>query len=316
MVHYVVRRLEQSVIVVFGVCLIVFGLTRLLPGGPARAILGPRAGKAAIDHFNSVNGFNVPIWDQFFRWLGQLLHGNLGYSYKYSESVSSLLAQNLPKSVLLVGIATAAAMILGIALGVSQAYWHGSFFRDHFPAAGAMFLYSMPVFWLALLLVSWFALDLKWLPPEAPQGNSIAAILSHPSGLVLPVVSLTLVELALFSRYVRAATLENLSLDYVMAARAKGVHEFSVVVGHVLRNSLSSVVSVSGLMIPGILSGALLVESVFNYPGMGFLIWNAATNRDYPILLGFTVVIAVATVLANLLADVVNAVLDPRVRAT
>jgi peptide/nickel transport system permease protein len=314
MAHYVVRRLEQSVVVVVGVTLIVFALTRLLPGGPARAILGPRASQGAIEQFDRANGYTLPVWDQYVRWLGQLVRGDLGYSYKFSEPVSTLLAQNLPKSALLVGGATVVALVVGIALGVAQAYWHGSVLRDHGPAALAMLLYSMPVFWLALLLVSWFALDLRWLPPEAPQGNSVGAILAHPSGLVLPIASLTLVELALFSRYVRAATLENLSLDYVVAARAKGLRERQVVLGHVLRNSLSSVVSVLGLMIPGILSGALLVEAVFNYPGMGFLIWNAAVNRDYPILLGFTVVIAVVTVLANLFADLVNALLDPRVR--
>jgi peptide/nickel transport system permease protein len=176
----------------------------------------------------------------------------------------------------------------------------------------------MPPFWLALILIIWFASPpLNLLPPEAPQG-AVTTYLDPGQllALVLPVAALALVTVALFSRYMRSSVLDNLVQDYVRTARAKGVSTAGVLYGHVLRNALIPIVTLLGLSLPAIFSGALITEAIFNYPGMGLLFWNSAQTRDYPVLLGVTVVVAVATVVGNLLADIAYAVVDPRVRIT
>jgi peptide/nickel transport system permease protein len=172
----------------------------------------------------------------------------------------------------------------------------------------------MPVFWLGILLILIFAVDLHWLPPEGPQGTTIGAILTQPVGLVLPVATLSIVTVAQFSRFMRSAAIENLVQDYIRTARSNGLSARAVLFRHVLRNSLLPIITLIGLSLPATLSGAVITESVFNYPGMGLLLWTAATVRDYPVMLGFTVVVGAATVVGSLLADILYGVADPRVR--
>jgi peptide/nickel transport system permease protein len=172
--------------------------------------------------------------------------------------------------------------------------------------------YSMPTFWLGILLIIAFSATIHWFPAEAPQAQS--SLFSQLNGLVLPVVTLALVEMALFSRYMRSAMLENLVQDYVRTARAKGVSNRAVLFRHVLRNALLPLLTLIGLSIPGIVSGAVVVETVFNYPGMGYLFFLAAQDDDFPVLLGVTVVVALATVIGSLVADILYAVADPRIR--
>ena len=179
---------------------------------------------------------------------------------------------------------------------------------------GLLFVfYSMPVFWLGLILIVIFAVNLGWLPSGGPQGG-LSTYPGQLERLVLPIATLTLVTIALFSRYLRSAMIESLVQDYVRTARAKGASLNRVMLRHVLPNSLFSTITLLGLSIPYIFSGALIVEALFNYPGMGLLFWNAAQSRDYPVVLGVTLVVALATVLGNLAADLVYAVADPRVR--
>jgi peptide/nickel transport system permease protein len=187
--------------------------------------------------------------------------------------------------------------------------------EDYFFTSLSFALYSMPPFWLALILIVFFSANLNVLPPVGPQG-AISTYLdpAQISALVLPVAALALVTIALFSRYMRSSMLDNLVQDYVRTARAKGVSTTGVLYRHVLRNALIPIVTLLGLSLPGIFSGALITEAIFNYPGMGLLFWDSAQTRDYPVLLGVTVVVAVATVVGNLLADVFYAVVDPRVR--
>jgi peptide/nickel transport system permease protein len=310
---FIVRRLWQSVLVVLGVTIVVFVFTRLLPGGPARAILGPRATPAAIAAFDHANGYDRPLVAQYVVWLGHLATGNLGYSYKLNQSVAALIADRLPKTVLLVGIANLIALVVAVPLGLAQAVRRNRL-TDYAVTGVAFVFYSMPLFWLSILLVIVFSIDLGALPPQAPQGDFLD-VLTHPSGLVLPVLTLTLVTVALFTRYTRSSAIEALTQDYVRTARAKGASTNLVVVHHVLRNSLLPIITMIGLTIPVVVSGALVVESVFNFPGMGLLFWNAAQTQDYPILLGTTVVVGVATALGSLLADLLYAVVDPRIRS-
>jgi peptide/nickel transport system permease protein len=302
--------------VVLGVTVITFVLTRLLPGGVARAILGERASPVEIQQFNHDNGFDLPGWQQYFYYLNQLMHGNLGFSYRLNESVFQLLQDHLPKTIILLGMATLIAVAIAIPLGIMQAVRRNKV-EDYFFTSLSFALYSMPPFWLSLILIIVFAVNLGIFSPQGPQG-AISTYLDPQqfSALVLPVMSLALVEVALFSRYMRSSMLDNLVLDYVRTARAKGVSTAGVLFGHVLRNALIPIVTLLGLSLPGIFSGALITEAIFNYPGMGLLFWDSSQTRDYPVLLGVTVVVAVATVVGNLLADLFYAVVDPRVRVT
>lgn len=313
MVRFLVRRIFQAFVVTIGVTLVVFVILHLLPGGPARALLGPRATAPQIHAFIVANGYNHPLLVQYWDYLVGLAHGNLGFSYHYDETVAALLAQNLPKSLLLAGTATILALCIAVPLGLAQAVKRNRAF-DYAATTVSFVGYSLPTFWLGIVLVQIFAVLLKILPPEAPQGTTLGQVLSQPRALVLPVATLTIVTTALFSRFMRSSAIEVLVQDYVRTARAKGMARRRVIARHVFRNSLLPLITLVGLNIPGIVGGALLTETVFNYPGMGLLFWNAASVKDFPVLMGFTLVVGVATVVANLLADILYAVVDPRVR--
>ncbi len=295
--------------------LLVFLLTHLLPGGAARATLGAKASATAIRDFNIANGYNKPFFIQYLDFLLRLLHGNLGYSYHYNQSVSSLIGEYLPKSLILVVGAVLVALVIAVPIGLFQADRRNKA-ADHSLTGVAFVLYSMPMFWLGMLLIVIFSVTLNILPPEAPQGATVAAILADPQALVLPILTLALVTLAAFSRYMRSSAIDVLAESYILTARAKGLGRISVLRRHVLRNSLLPIVTLLGVLLPWLISGALVVESVFNYPGMGLLYWTAISSRDYPTVVGATIVSAVATVVGSLLADIAYAVLDPRIRYT
>jgi peptide/nickel transport system permease protein len=310
---YLLRRLAQAIVVVLLVSIIVFCLLHALPGGPARAILGQQATQAQVSAFNRSQGYDDPLVVQYLRYLGQVLHGQLGYSYQLNENVGTLLVQRVPKTLVLTVIGTLVALAIAIPLGLLQAVRRNRPV-DYTLTAITFVLYAMPLFFLGLLLIIGFSQDLHWFPPTAPQSDSLLAILSQPAGLVLPVATLALVTIAAFSRYVRSAVLDNLSEEYVRTARAKGALEGRVLFRHVTRNALVPVVTLLGIYIPYLFSGSLIVEAMFNYPGMGLLFWNAAQSRDYPVLLAVALVVSVATVVGSLLVDIAYVFLDPRVR--
>lgn len=298
-----------------GITLVVFVLEGLLPGGPARAILGQRATPAAISSFDHQYGLDRPILIQYWDYAWSLLHGNLGTSYKLSQPVSELLAERLPKTLILMLAGYLLALGLAIPLGITQAVRRNKVLADYVPTAIVLIVYSMPVFWLATLLVVWFSVDLGVLPPEAPQGP-LETYISQASALVLPATTLALVTIAYFSRYVRSSVLENMVEDYIRTARAKGASERRVVFIHALPNALLPIITLAGLSLPGLFSGALVTETIFNYPGMGLLFYQAAIERDYPVIAGIVLVVGFATVSGSLLADIGYAVADPRIRYT
>lgn len=315
MLGYVVRRLLHAVLVLFGVTVITFALQSLVASGPklAREIIGPKSTSGQIKAFEAEYGLDHPLVVQYLHFLGQLIRGNLGYSYKLNVSVDSLLREDLPKDVLLVGTALVVAVLVAIPVGVSQAV-HRNKAVDYLGTGVSFVLYSMPSYWLALLLIELLAVTYHVFPAEAPQGSTLGQVLSDPRALVLPVADLALVNFALFSRYMRSAAIENLAADYIRTARSKGLSERAVRYRHLLRNSLSAVVTLVGLSLPAVLTAGLVVEYVFNFPGIGLAYYNAAVSSDYPVELGITVVVGVATVAGNLLADLGYALLDPRVR--
>jgi peptide/nickel transport system permease protein len=313
MIGYLIRRTLQALIVLFLVTVFTLFLVHLFPGGPIRAMLGQRATPQQVAYFNQLYGFDQPFYVQYVKWLDQLLHGNLGFSLKLNMSVTALIAQDLPKTVILVALGTVVSLVFGIPLGVYQAVKR--YTAGDYVLTGLSFLgYATPAFFVALMLVEWFSVDIHLLPPFGPQGTSVGQILSQPKALILPVISYSFVLYALWSRYMRSSVMDNLVQDYVRTARAKGASERRVLWGHVFRNSLISIITLLGLSLPTMVAGALFIEVVFNYPGMGLAFYNAALNVDYQVLLGFTVLTTVATILGNLVADVSYAVLDPRVR--
>ncbi|MFF4287758.1 ABC transporter permease [Streptomyces sp. NPDC001739] len=314
MTRFLVKRLGQALVVLLLVSVIVFVLLHLLPGGPARAVLGVQATPQAVAHFDHQQGYDRSLPQQYLMYLGRLLTGDLGESYKLNRSVASLLAERLPKTALLAGLSLALAAVLAVPLGILQAVRRGRA-ADHVLTGLAFLAYATPVFFLGLVLVLVLSQQLPLLPAEAPQADTVGGILAEPAGLVLPVVTTALGIVAAFSRYLRSAVLDNLGEDYVRTARAKGGSGARVLVRHVLRNALIPLVTLLGLYLPTLFSGTLVVESMFNYPGMGLLFWNAAQGSDFPVLLGVTLVVGVATVLGSLLADVAYAVLDPRIRS-
>jgi peptide/nickel transport system permease protein len=312
-IGYLARRVLQAVIVLFFVTVITLFLVHLFPGGPIRALLGPRATNAQVAYYDHLYGFDRPFYVQYVKWVGQLLHGNLGFSVKLNQSVAGLMAQDLPKTIVLVLLGLIVSLAFGIPLGVYQAVKR--YTVGDYALTGLSFLgYATPTFFVGLLLVEWFSVDVHLFPPFAPQSSSIGTILSQPRALVLPVLAYAFVLYALWSRYMRSSVMDNLVQDYVRTARAKGASERRVLWGHVFRNSLMSIITLLGLSLPTLVAGAIFVEVVFNYPGMGLAFYQAALNVDYQVLLGFTVVATVATILGNLLADVGYAVLDPKVR--
>jgi peptide/nickel transport system permease protein len=313
MTGFLIRRTLQALLVVFLVTVFTLALVHLFPGGPIRSLLGPRATPQQVAYYNHLYGFDQPFYVQYIKWIGQLLHGNLGFSTKLNQSVTSLIAQDLPKTIILVALGLVVSLVFGIPLGLYQAvkrYTAGDYILT-----GISFLgYATPTFFVGLLLVEWFSIDIHLFPPFAPQGTTVGQILSDPKALVLPVIAYSFVLYALWSRYMRSSVMDNLVQDYVRTARAKGASERRVLWGHVFRNSLMSIVTLLGLSLPALVAGALFIEVVFNYPGMGLAFYNAALNVDYQVLLGFTLIATLATILGNLLADVSYAVLDPRVR--
>ena len=313
MTGFLIRRVLQALLVIFLVTVFTLALVHLFPGGPIRSLLGPRATPEQVAHYNQLYGFDQPFYVQYVKWLGQLVHGNLGFSTKLNQSVTSLLAQDLPKTLILVSLGTVVSLLFGIPLGLYQAVKR--YTVGDYVLTGVSFLgYATPTFFVGLLLIEWFAINIPLFPPFAPQGTTVAQILSQPRALVLPVAAYSFVLYALWSRYMRSSVMDNLVQDYVRTARAKGASERRVLWGHIFRNSLISIVTLLGLSLPTLVAGAIFIEVVFNYPGMGLAFYNAALNVDYQVLLGFTLVATLATVVGNILADVGYAVLDPRVR--
>jgi peptide/nickel transport system permease protein len=312
-IGYIFRRLLQAVVVVLGVTMISFGLEHLIPGGIARAILGVRATTLQINLFNKANGFDSPLWYQYWVFLDHLVHGNLGYSYKLNRTVDAIIANDIPRDVVLVGTSLVLAVLIAVPTGVLQAVKRNQAW-DYAGTATAFILYSMPSYALGLLLIAAFSIAIKVFPAEAPQGSTVTGMLSHPAGLVLPVATLTLVTYALFSRYMRSAAIDSLAQDYIRTARAKGLSEKAVLWRHLLRNSLVPVTTLVGISLPAILTAGLVLEYLFNFQGLGLEYFTAATNDDFPVMVGITVLVGLATVIGNLLADLVYAVLDPRVR--
>ncbi|MGY5777483.1 ABC transporter permease [Rhizobium sp. LEGMi135b] len=317
MFHYGLRRLVIGIGMLVALSMLVFVLLRLTPGDPIDAYIDPSTplSPAAMADLRERLGLDRPLPVQYVGWLLQALQGNLGYSVKRADQpVLTLVLSRIGPTVLLMGSALVMAVIAGIAAGVIGAVRRNSV-TDVSLSVLALAGISSPAFLSALLGLYIFAVRLGWLPSGGMltpgEDFSIGDLLWH---LILPASLLAIAQAALIMRYMRASLLEVLNLDYVRTARAKGVFEFWVIVKHALRNALLPVVTVIGSTIGLAIGGAIFVESVFNWPGMGLLLVDAVTSRDYPVIMGATLVIGACVILVNLLTDLAYAVIDPRIK--
>ena len=313
MIAYLVRRLFIAVVVILGIMLVTFLLLHNAEGNPAKDVLGTKATPQAIAAFSKAHGFDLPAWRQFVDYVNQNVHGNFGYSFKLNQSVVSLFKENAGRSALLSGASLLLSILLAIPLGIYAGLKRNSLY-DYTSTTLSFVFYSVPLFLVSLAAIDVFALKLNWLPFEASQSDSVIGVIKQANTMILPTACLVAVSLAAYSRYMRSSALDNLAQDYVKVARAKGLSERAVLLRHLLRNCCLPMITLIGLSIPDLLAGNLIVEQVFNYPGLGLLFYNSLGTADYPILTAYTLVGGVLVVLGNLVADVSLTIADPRVR--
>jgi peptide/nickel transport system permease protein len=314
MIGYMIRRILVAILVVLGIAVFTFVLLHWLQPSPVYAVLGARAQPAAVASWNLQHGYDRPEISQLFSYVGDLVRLNFGYSYKLDQSVSALFKENAGRSAYLTLAALILSLIIAIPLGIAQAVKRNTV-GDYTITTLNFILYSMPSFFLGLILIQIFALDLNIFPPTVSDSiTSVWGAFTHPLQMTLPIVTLAAINVATFSRYMRSSALDNLAQDYIRLARAKGLSQRAVLFRHLLRNACLPIITLIGLSIPNLLAGNLLIEVLFNIQGLGLLFYTALGNQDYNILLAYTVLGGVLTVLGNLMADVAVSVADPRIR--
>jgi peptide/nickel transport system permease protein len=310
---YLLRRIGTSIIVLIGISIFMYLLLHVVFPSPARVALGLRANNAQIAAFNKANGYDRPVFDQYLTYINGLLHGNLGYSYAENQTVAALFAERLARSIYLSGISLLLAILIALPLGIFQAVRRNSL-GDNVATSLAFILYSMPSFFLGLILIQVFALSFPILGFEASQSTSIWTVIGDWHDMLLPILTLVLITVANFSRYMRSSSIDVLAQDYIKVARAKGLPERLVLTRHMARNASLPMITLIGLFLPALLAGNLIVETLFNYQGLGLLFFNSLQKEDYPVLLAYTLLGAVFVVLGNLVADFALTVADPRIR--
>ncbi len=307
-------RVAQVLPTIFLVSIIVFCLQQLMPGDPALVLAGEERDPAVIAQIRAELWLDRPLPIQYLHWIGNVLHGDLGYSWRIREPVAQLVLEKLPVTAQLGFMAFVISICIGIPLGVLSAVKKNSFL-DYLANGMGLAGLSTPTFWLGIMLILLISVDLGWLPPSGYVSlaedwrQSLATT-------IMPAFVLGNALAAVLMRHTRSAMLTALGQDYVRTARAKGVREFGVIVRHALRNALVPVVTLGALELGGLMSGAVLTEQVFSIPGFGKLIVDAVFNRDYPVVQGVVLVTATIYILLNLLADVLYVFINPRLRAT
>jgi peptide/nickel transport system permease protein len=319
--RYVAGRLLQATIVVLLVTTVTFILVHLAPGDPiAVALDRPGVTEEVRQRYRAEFGLDRPVAEQYLRWVGNALRGELGYSFHFRRPVADVIADALPRTLLLVGLALALSFALGIVVAVLQSERPGGA-RDRWLGRALLVLYSVPDFWLALVMLILFAYRLPIFPPSGivdavlhDYMSPAERLVDRLEHLVLPVATLTLLATAAISRHQRNALLEVMPSDWMRTAIAKGLSRRRAVRRHALRNALLPSITLAGLYLPALVSGALLIEKVFSWPGMGLLAADAIAFRDYPLITAAVLVTSVAVALGALLADLASAAADPRIR--
>lgn len=305
-------RLMHSGIVLVGVMIVVFALIQLVPGDPIRLALGTRYTQDSYEALLAASGLDRPLWEQFFAYMGSALTGDLGVSFRSGQPVTVLLLDRLPATLSLAGVGLALGLLIAVPAGIWAALREGRV-ADGIVRITSQFGVSVPDFWMGMLLIMVFATGLGWLP-----SSGYVPFAESPTGwlrqVTLPAITVGTVSGAILTRYVRAATLEVVSMGYVRTAKSKGLAPRTVTVRHIIRNALVPVLTIAGIQLATILSGVIVVEVVFAWPGLGRLVFDSVAARDYPMIQGAVLMIAVMFLLVNLLVDVLYAVVDPRIR--
>lgn len=317
MFTYILRRIVQSFIVLLIVMLFTFTLPYFQNHGilaPAYAILATHATPKNVAIWAAQNGMNHPYLSRFWTYVSQVFfHLNLGHSYKQNMSVWQIIALYVPRTIWLALTSLILTIVIAIPLGIFQASRRNTVF-DYSATGTAFILYAMPSFLLCMLLLEAFSFHWPHLPSAPPSGVAPWAIFTDPLGFLLPVVALTLLSVAGLSRFMRGTVLEVMVQDYVRTAKAKGCSNRRTLFRHAFRNALGPIITILGLSLPALFGGALIVETVFNYGGLGVQTVTAAINLDVPIVLGITLLVSIFTLLGNLLADVTLGLVNPRIR--
>ncbi len=316
MISFALRRIGQSLLLLLLVSMIGFALLHLAPGGPlAQFALTPGMSQEALQRIAHQMGLDQPLPLQYLQWLRRLLAGDWGRSYRDSQPVLWVISTHLGATLELMASSTLLAVILGTWVGVLGATRRYSL-ADYAATIGAMIALSIPTFWFGLVMIYLFSVRLDWLPAGNIATVGDGSLLDYARHLIEPCVVLALVTVATWSRYMRASMLEVINQDYIRTARAKGLRRFRVLVHHAMRNALLPMITVAGLQLPTLLSGALVTETVFTWPGMGRLFLDSLGYRDYPMVMGLLMFSAALVLIGNLLADMLYVVADPRVRLT
>lgn len=310
--RYLLRRLVSLIPLIVLIALIAFTLVRLTPGDPASVIAGPDATSAEVERIRRSIGLDQPLWMQFGAWIQQIfLHGNLGDSLVQEQPVLEMIVQRAQPTLLLAAVGAFFSTVIGIPFGVIAAVKHNSWV-DRLLMSAAIVGLSIPNFWLGVLLVLGLAIYVPLFPPagfETIQDGGVSAL----RYLVLPGIAIGAANAAFLARMVRSSMLDVLNQDYVRTARAKGLRPRAVIYRHALRNALIAPLTIVGLLVANLASGTVIIEIVFNVPGVGRLLINSVGRRDYPIMQGIILVTALIYILASLIVDLLYAVLDPRV---
>jgi peptide/nickel transport system permease protein len=318
--RYIFRRLLGVPPLLLGITLVTFLLIHATPGSPVDDLkLTPEIKTEDLDSIKRTLGIDRPLHEQYLVWVGQLVRGDLGISLKTYQPVRQQLFERLPNTLLLTVGALLVAMVLAVPIGVIAAIKRNTWF-DHITTIVSTFGQAVPAFWLGLMLIIVFAVQFKvWGLPSLPSGGTqtlpgggdFSDRLKH---LILPVTALATAQIATWARYIRSQMLEVIQQDYVRTARAKGLHERVVVMRHAFRNAILPLITLVGLTIPNLFGGAVIIEAIFGWPGIGSFAINAAGNRDYTVVMGTVLFISIVTVFSNLLADILYAVADPRIQ--
>ncbi|WP_102225984.1 ABC transporter permease [Acidimangrovimonas sediminis] len=312
--RYILRRLISAIPVLLGITVIVFLIMAMIPGNPAQAILGAYATPDNVARINKSLGLDKPLWDRYFIWLWNMLHGDFGRSYSLNRPVIDEVMDRLSATAILAGVSWVVASLLGILAGViSAARQYG--LADKLITFVVLIGISIPSFFLGMMMILFFAVRLQWLPAsgmyEIYGGGGLGDLARH---ITMPAIALSVVATGVIARLSRSAMLEVLRQDYIRTARAKGVNERRVIMGHALRAAMVSVIPVLGLQAGFVLSGAVYIEIVFQWPGIGQMLVNAILQRDILLVQGGVVIVAALYVIFNILVDVAQSLLDPRIK--
>lgn len=310
---YILKRVAAALPVLLGITIIDYFIMSLA-GSPLDMMQGPKVSAEALEVKATMLGLDQPVYMQYFSWLKQVLSGNLGYSIKSYQPVTDIIASHIGPTLLLMGTSLIVGLLIAIPLGIYSAI-HRYQKRDYFLVTLSFLGTSIPGFFLALLLIYFFNVKLGWLPSSGMTtlgtGGGFLDVVKH---MVMPVLVLSASIAGMNIRYVRSAMLEILQKDYLRTAKAKGIGRFLVIYKHALRNALLPIITVIGMQIPILFGGAVIVEQMFSWPGLGLITMNAIIGRDYPVIMGVCLLTAVVVLIANLLTDILYALVDPTIQ--